>query len=166
MSHLCNFPMLQCGAMLKPFLPQLQTTFLKALYDTARSVRLCAANALAQLMIIHVRVDPVFTELINGVKNPSYQDDVSVKETFLHALRLCIVGGGGKMGENVRKEITTTLISLLSSEEDTVRTTASVCLGALIRCLPEEERTDLLINHLLCKDLCEPISKAGACTYS
>ena len=55
--------------MLKPFLPQLQTTFIKALNDPNRSVRMCAANALQKLIKLHTRVDPLFTELHNGVKN-------------------------------------------------------------------------------------------------
>ena len=63
--------------MLKPFLPQLQTTFVKALNDTARPVRLKAAEAIAQLIVIHMRVDPVFTELNNGIKN--YGDDSAVR---------------------------------------------------------------------------------------
>lgn len=50
-------------------MPQLQTTFLKALNDPQRSVRLKAAAALGELIVIHVRVDPLFTELLNGVKN-------------------------------------------------------------------------------------------------
>ena len=58
----------QCGAMLKPFLPQLQTTFVKALNDPNRSVRLKAAAALGKLIVIHTRVDPLFTELHTGVK--------------------------------------------------------------------------------------------------
>ena len=55
--------------MLKPFLPQLQTTFIKALNDPTRAVRMCAANALQKLIKLHTRVDPLFTELHNGVKN-------------------------------------------------------------------------------------------------
>ena len=58
----------QCGTMLKPFLPQLQTTFVKALNDPNRSVRLKAAAALGKLIVIHIRVDPLFTELHTGVK--------------------------------------------------------------------------------------------------
>ena len=34
------------GVMLKPFLPQLQTTFVKAVHDPHRGVRLRAAHAL------------------------------------------------------------------------------------------------------------------------
>lgn len=55
--------------MLKPFLPQLQTTFVKALNDPNRAVRLKAASALGQLITIHTRVDPLFTELHTGVKS-------------------------------------------------------------------------------------------------
>ena len=55
--------------MLKPFLPQLQTTFVKALNDPNRTVRLRAASALDKLAVIHLRVDPLFTEIHNGIKN-------------------------------------------------------------------------------------------------
>ena len=61
--------MSQVGAMLKPFLPQLQTTFIKALNDPNREVRMCAAKALQKLIKLHTRVDPLFTELHSGVKN-------------------------------------------------------------------------------------------------
>ncbi|KAI5634478.1 HEAT repeats domain-containing protein [Phthorimaea operculella] len=63
------------GVMLKQFLPQLQTTFLKALNDSARPVRVKAGAALAQLVVIHTRADPLFVELHNGLQT-----------TFLKAL--------------------------------------------------------------------------------
>lgn len=66
----------KCGAMLKPFLPQLQMTFTKALNDTSRVVRLRAGDALGQLMIIHTRVDALFTELLKVAKDA---EDASVR---------------------------------------------------------------------------------------
>lgn len=66
--------------MLKQFLPQLQTTFLKALHDSARGVRIKAGLALAQLVLIHTRADPLFVELHNGIKQA---DDPAVRETML-----------------------------------------------------------------------------------
>lgn len=57
------------GIALKPFLPQLQTTFLKALQDSSRAVRLRAAEALGQLVSIHTKVDPLFTEQLCAIRN-------------------------------------------------------------------------------------------------
>lgn len=69
----------QVGVMLKPFLPQLQTTFLKALNDPNRAVRLKAASALGKLIVIHTRFDPLFTELHTGIKGA---EDTSVR--YIH----------------------------------------------------------------------------------
>lgn len=63
----CGF-FFQVGIALKPFLPQLQTTFTKALQDSNRGVRLKAADALGKLISIHIKVDPLFTELLNGIR--------------------------------------------------------------------------------------------------
>lgn len=57
------------GVMLKQFLPQLQTTFLKALNDAHRQIRLKTAYGLSNLIVIHTRADPLFAELHTGVKN-------------------------------------------------------------------------------------------------
>ena len=54
--------------MLKPFFPQLQTTFMKALNDANRNVRLKAGIALGHLITIHMRPDPLFNEIFNGIK--------------------------------------------------------------------------------------------------
>ena len=62
--------------MLKQFLPQLQTTFVKALNDGHRQVRLKAAYALGNLIVIHTRADSLFTELHMGIKNA---DDSGVR---------------------------------------------------------------------------------------
>ncbi|XP_060079689.1 stalled ribosome sensor GCN1-like [Ylistrum balloti] len=137
------------GLQLKPFLPQLQTTFLKALNDPQRAVRLKAASALGRLIVIHVRVDPLFTELHSGIRNTS---DSSVKDTMLQALRFCVSGAGQKMAEPLRKQITATLLELLGSQEDATRAVAAGCLGALCTALSEAELKDTLIQHLLDAD--------------
>ena len=68
---------------------------------------------------------------------------------MLQALRNCIVGAGNKMSDAIRKQITTTLEGLLSSTDDTTRTTAAACLGALCSCLKEDELAVVLHMHLL-----------------
>lgn len=55
--------------MLKPFLPQLQTTFIKALNDKTLSVREKAGKPLTLLTSLHTKVDSLFAELRNCIKN-------------------------------------------------------------------------------------------------
>lgn len=60
--------------MLRQFLPQLQTTFLKALNDSNRQVRIKAATALGFLIKIHTKADPLFAELhllMKGTEDPA-----------------------------------------------------------------------------------------------
>jgi hypothetical protein len=55
------------GLLLRPFVPQLQTSFVKALSDPVKSVRQPAAEALALLVGIGSRADPLVNELSSNV---------------------------------------------------------------------------------------------------
>ncbi|XP_038061522.1 eIF-2-alpha kinase activator GCN1-like [Patiria miniata] len=138
------------GVLLKPFLPQLQTTFQRALSDSNRAVRLEAASALSKLVIIHARVDPLFTELHTGIKNED--NDIGVRETFLQAIRGVIRGGGTKMSDANRKAITATLLGLLSIPEDMARMAAAGCVGTLCPILTDEELDSIVLSNLLVND--------------
>jgi len=139
----------KASAMLKPFLPQLQTTFLKALNDTNRMVRLKAGTALSHLVGIHTRPDPLFNELHTGIKNQ--HDDFTVRDTYIQAMRGCVINSGDKLSPPIRRGVTATLLTFLGSEEDTTRLAAAGCLGSLLKWLPEEE-TAPIITDLLTPD--------------
>jgi hypothetical protein len=137
------------GVMLKPFLPQLQTTFLKALTDPNRQVRLKSAAALGHLITIHPRADPLFTELHTAIKSST---DVAVRDTMLQALRGVISPAGDKMTDPVRKAIMSSLVGMLSHFEDTTRMVAAGCVGALCKWLTDPELHYVIIEHLLDDD--------------
>ncbi|XP_040898957.1 eIF-2-alpha kinase activator GCN1 [Toxotes jaculatrix] len=134
------------GIALKPFLPQLQTTFLKALQDSSRAVRLRAAEALGQLVSIHTKVDPLFTEQLSAIRNA---EDSGVRETMLQALRFVIQGAGSKVDPTIRKNITTTLLGMLGHDEDATRMASAGCVGELCAFLSEEELKNVLLQHIL-----------------
>jgi len=132
----------------------LQTTFLKNLVNPHRSVRLQAASALGQLVVIHQRVDPLFNELINNIKSA---EDAGVKDTTLQALRHSIVGAGGKVSEAVRRNVLETLLDVVNAPaadsadaaSSTTRMAAAGCLGHLLPHLLPHEKENLIKNNLL-----------------
>ncbi|XP_063049670.1 stalled ribosome sensor GCN1 [Engraulis encrasicolus] len=134
------------GIALKPFLPQLQTIFLKALQDSSRAVRLRAAEALGRLVSIHSKVDPLFTEQLNAIR---IAEDSGVRETMLQALRFVIKGAGSKVDPAIRKGITSTLLSMLGHDEDATRMSSAGCVGELCAFLPEDELKSVLTQHVL-----------------
>ncbi|CAF2053347.1 unnamed protein product [Rotaria magnacalcarata] len=121
--------MAKVGVQLKPFLPQLQPTLLKGLNDPARQVRVKAGNALGLLSQIHVRIDPIFVELLNGLK---MNDDPSFKETYLLALKNCLAAVASKLSEDMKKQTEQSLINCQSNESDVVRQTALSCKEILL----------------------------------
>ena len=70
---------------------------------------------------------------------------------MLQSLRFCLSGAGAKMSPATRKQLTPILLGMIGSSEDATRSVASACTGVLCLSLPEEELTDLLIQHLLGK---------------
>lgn len=134
------------GIMLKQFLPQLQTTFLKALHDPNRLVRMKAGYALAKLITIHIRPDPLFLEMHNGIKST---DDQTIRETMLQGLRGLITPSGDKMSEPLRKQVFITLLAMLGHTEDITRSSAAGCLGALCKWLTPEQLDEALSANIL-----------------
>ncbi|GMH51321.1 hypothetical protein TL16_g00986 [Triparma laevis f. inornata] len=84
----------KAGAALRAFTPQLQTTFLKSLSDTSRSVRTAAIAALGDLMVLATRVDPLINELTN--LSLGAETATAVKTACLEALSLVLKNGGKK----------------------------------------------------------------------
>ena len=92
--------LLRIPALVKPFFPQLQRTFVKSTSDPASVVvRTKAAQALGELMKHQPRVDPVVTELIAGAKS----NDDAVASSFVLALSHVIKSAGTNVGEKARE---------------------------------------------------------------
>lgn len=152
------------GNSLRPFIPQLQQTFLKSLTDPQKQVRLKAASALRYLVTVHTKADPVFQEILVTVKNTT--DDSSVRETALYALRLVITSGGEKMSDLLRKSILSTTTELLKSPDDNCRIHAAACLGVLCKWLSDDELAKVIKEYLVNSEFsCDWIPRHG-CSIS
>ncbi|KAB7504018.1 eIF-2-alpha kinase activator GCN1 [Armadillidium nasatum] len=136
----------KAGPMLKPFLPQLQTTFVKSVHDPNRVVRLKAGHALSHLISIHTKPDPLFTELHNSVKT---SDDPAVRETMLQAVRAVVGPAGFRISDTVCKGLVNTLSSLLQHDLDSIRLCAAGALGTLIQWLNTPESQNVVSQYVL-----------------
>ena len=89
------------GKLLKPFVPQLQTSFVKALSDPSRPVREHSAAALGQLMEFSTRVDNLVSELSNNVTGSAAAETADVRQTMLGALASVFMNAGEKVSQGL-----------------------------------------------------------------
>ena len=92
--------LLKGGPALRAFVPQFQTTFVKALSDPSRQVRIEAIEALSLLMPLSTRVDPLIKELVAGSLGKSAATEelvaAAVQTATLEALAVVLDKGGEK----------------------------------------------------------------------
>ena len=89
------------GPALRAFVPQFQTTFVKALSDPSRQVRVEAIAALSLLMPLATRVDPLIKELVAGSLGRNVDVEglaaTVVQTATLDALAAVLDQGGSKV---------------------------------------------------------------------
>lgn len=154
------------GPALRAFVPQFQTTFVKALSDPSRLVRVEATQALALLMPLSTRVDPLIKELVSnaGTKVPSVEDPsaaAAIQTATLQALAVVLEKGGpkAKLPASVSSALDVAL-SLLSASNEGIREAASQVAGASCNLLPPDEvRT--WVEHALLTGRKDPESQHG-----
>jgi hypothetical protein len=112
----------------KPFVPQLQTTFVKALQDPSSAVRNKAAGGLALLIPIATRVDPLLAELQAGLG----VQIGGVKSTLYVALSGVFRFGADKISPASHAAAASALLSSLGNEDEEVRSAASACMGCWV----------------------------------
>jgi hypothetical protein len=72
--HTLGLLIAKAGQHLKQFLPPLQTAFVKTLYDSAAVVRVAGARALAQLMTLTPKLEPLLNEVLQSIKTKPDSD--------------------------------------------------------------------------------------------
>lgn len=133
------------GASLKAFVPQLQTTFVKALNDPSREVRTRGASALGRLMPLSVRVDPLLTELTALCLKA---ESTAIKISALDAIGTVLQMGGNKATPASLDSTKTALTKALVEEDETIRASAASSLARLVWFLEQSAATDLLLDLL------------------
>ena len=85
----------RAGPGLRPFIPQLQSTFVKCLADPAQGVRQSAAENLGELTKMALRLDQLVSDLATGAVSA----EPAVCEAYLTALEGALVASGDRLSQ-------------------------------------------------------------------
>lgn len=135
------------GKRLRPFIPQLQTTFVKNLSDASHVVRNLSAKALRLLMEFISRVDQLATELKNGISGSMG----GVQQAMMKACHGVLTTKGAKISANILMELRELFLTSIADATAETRYGAAKCLGAIIHLL-EPEHGASLVTDTLCGD--------------
>lgn len=143
------------GPALRAFVPQFQTTFVKALADPSRQVRVEAINALGLLMPLSTRVDPLLKELVAGSlgKTAATADSVGtvvVQTATLEALAVVLEKGGkkAKLPDSIPSALDASK-ELIEHSDEGVRESAAKVMGASCNILGLDVSTDVVEDTIL-----------------
>lgn len=143
------------GPALRAFVPQFQTTFVKALADPSRQVRVEAIYALGLLMPLSTRVDPLLKELVAGsLGKLSVASDsvgvVTVQTATLEALAVVLKEGGtkAKLPESIPSALAAST-ELLEHSDEAVRDAAAKVLAATCNILGVEAAKDVVDSTII-----------------
>nr|GEV72458.1 protein ILITYHIA [Tanacetum cinerariifolium] len=128
------------GMALKPFLPQLQTTFVKCLQDSTRTVRSSAASALGKLSALSTRVDPLVGDLLSNLQ----ASDGGVREAILAALKGVVKHAGKSVSAPVKTRVYDLLKEMIYNDDDQIRSSSARILGIISEYLEEDQVSELL----------------------
>lgn len=148
LSALTNL-LLKIPQFLRPFIPQLQRTFVRSLSDPSNEkLRNGAVVALGVLIEFQPRVDSLVTELVTSAKNSESQ---AIKNTMLKAMLQVIVKGGQNMSVASKSAIMTLVEEEISTVSEKSAVSYARLAGSLSQVLSLEEAANILKTKILNK---------------
>ncbi|SSD58452.1 related to Translational activator GCN1 [Saccharomycodes ludwigii] len=132
---------------LRPFIPQLQRTFVKSLSDAGNeTLRLRAAKALGTLIEYQPKVDPLVVELVSGAKQAT---DPGVKAAMLKAIMEVVTKAGKKLNQTSKNNIIELVEEEILSADDKLAIAYARLIGALSEILTTDEAIRILNEKVL-----------------
>lgn len=140
---------------LRPFIPQLQRTFVRSLSDPlSESLRSRSVTVLGVLIQHQPRVDSLVAELVSGAKNTK---DQNVKGSMLKAMLAVVNGGGQNMSESSKSSILSLVEEEITSVSGDPILSYARLLGSLAQILSTDEASNIIKNKILDKENSENV---------
>lgn len=137
-----NMLFVKVPQFLRPFVPQLQRTFVRGLGDSSSVVlRERAAVGLGLLIQYQPKVDPLVSELVTNSKNSV---DSGVKTAMLKGLMEVISKVGMKLNESSKKQVINLVEDEMNNEDQSLNVAYARLIGSVSEILTEEEASNIL----------------------
>ncbi|CAK7892363.1 eIF-2-alpha kinase activator Gcn1p [[Candida] anglica] len=132
---------------LRPFIPQLQRTFVRSLSDQQNEgLRSRAVVALGTLIEFQPRVDSLVTELVSGAKVATEQ---GVKTSILKGILEVVSKAGKNMSEGSKTSIMTLVEEEITKVNDKSAVAYARLVGSLSKILSSEEASNIIKSKIL-----------------
>ena len=132
------------GKRLRPFIPQLQTTFVKNLSDPSHIVRDLSATSLTRLMEFVTRVD----QLVKELKSTITSTVGGVQLSMMKALHGVMSVKGEKMSAGMVDEVVELLLPMITDPSMDTRKEAAKCLGVAAHYIGEDTALSTLMSEI------------------
>eukprot|EP00300_Choanocystis_sp_HF-7_P006601 c14796_g1_i1.p1 GENE.c14796_g1_i1~~c14796_g1_i1.p1 ORF type:complete len:1325 (+),score=363.83 c14796_g1_i1:394-3975(+) len=134
------------GVQLKPFFPQLQPTFLKALKDSTQLVRDRAVEALRKLAALLPRLEPLLNDLqVESEVNP----EAGVRASALQAIQLILPEVAPRLAPGYLSEIIAKFAQALGSSSEDLREETARVVGTACALVTEvQPLKDVVSAHI------------------
>ncbi|MCH0629598.1 hypothetical protein JNB11_06455 [Kocuria palustris] len=149
--HALNALLEKIPQFLRPFVPQLQRTFVRLLSDpSSDDLRKRAVECLATLIKFQPRVDALVSELVQGV---TLAPDQGVKTAMLQAMLAVVAHGGSNMLEQLKAQVLQLAQQEIGGSSNAELAVASAeLMGAIAKVVLAEEAALILRLKVLDND--------------
>lgn len=144
-----NNLLIKIPQFLRPFIPQLQRTFVRSLADVDNdTLRSRAVKALGTLIEFQPRVDSLVTELVTGAKTAT---DQGVKTAMLKAMLEVVDKAGKNMNEASKSSILTLVEDEITVVDDKSAVAYARLIGSIAKILSTDEAAEIIKSKILDK---------------
>lgn len=128
----------KCPKKLTPFLPQLQTVFLKSMFDPIKAVRRLTVTLIGKLVMYSAKIDQIVKEIVAAIASSTDSGDDDALETHIAALAAALTNAAKTPSPDVLAAAIQAARPFIASNDEDDRRNAAAATAYALKFLPLE----------------------------
>lgn len=142
----------KCPKKLTPFLPQLQTVFLKSLFDASKAVRRMNVTLIGKIVKYSNKVDQIVKEIVAAIATSEDADDVDALETHIASLAAALTNAGKTPSPDVLTSAIQSARMFVESNNEDDRKNGAASIAYALKFLPQDMAVEYITKDSLFTD--------------